>query len=154
MTEEVVICTVKNGYISNLKRVTDIIAAFEGAVEVIIRKKKKYRSSDQNRYLHKLFRIFAEELKASPKNPYPAEVVINEDLVKSILKYKFARHTIANTATGEVIDEFIQDTSDMSTTEIALFVEQIIEYAATTYHIQLPFPNEQIELPPDEQTNS
>ena len=114
---------------------------FEGKrVEVTIQKLKSSRSQQQNRYLHLLFTMFANEFTALTGNKIPTEQW------KELLKYKFAKRDKFDEETGEVVGEYIQHTSEMSKTELSNFVDDIIRYGAEKYSFNLPYPNEQLRV--------
>jgi hypothetical protein len=136
-----IISKVENGRLSrNRKLIEDTIKSFEGKEIVLsIEKKKKKRTGQQNRYLHLLFTIFANELNELG-NKFTAQEV------KDLCKFKFALIDVINESTGEVIGQRIQGTSEMTTTELNSFIEDVIQWAAEMFDIQLPYPNEELEM--------
>jgi hypothetical protein len=51
-----------------------------------------------------------------------------------------------NVETGEVIGQRIKGTSEMTKTELNLFIENIIRWAADYFSIVLAYPSEQLEV--------
>lgn len=136
-----IISSVENGILNrNRNQIAEVIKSFEGKEIIItIEKKKKKRTSNQNAYLHALFTIFKNELNALGNKYSAAEV-------KELCKFKFAKKDVVNEHTGEVIGQRIQGTSEMSTTELNEFIEEVIQWAAEMFNIQLPYPNEELEI--------
>lgn len=113
---------------------------FNGKRVVIrIQKMQSERSIQQNRYIHALFTIFKDNL-----NELGNEFSMEE--VKEMCKFKFALIEVSNEETGEVIGKRIKGTHEMSRVEMMAFIEKIITYAAETFHIILPYPNEEMQL--------
>jgi hypothetical protein len=106
-------------------------------IQITIERAMEGRTNKQNRYLHMMLTIFQQEL-----NKLGNDFTIDE--VKDICKLKFARQKIYNVDTGEVIGEKLKETSKMTSKEISRFTEQIRQWAAEYFHIQLPLPNETI----------
>lgn len=126
--------------ISRRSELDEVLQSFEGKdFTLTIEKKKKSRSNEQNRYLHALFTIFRNELNALGNR-------FTMEQVKELCKAKFATVDMVNEATGEIIGQRIKGTSEMTTTELNEFIENIIEWAATMFHIVLPYPNENFVL--------
>ena len=133
--------TVKDGKLqpSTTKQILKCLQGYEGKrVIVTIEKLSSKRSSQQNRYLHLLFTIFTEEL-----NELGNEFTMME--VKDLCKAKFALIDVFNEKTGEVLGQRIKGTSAMNKTELSDFVESVIRWAADSFGIVLPYPNEQLE---------
>jgi len=122
------------------RQLAHALMEFDGH-DVLIRisKKRKNRSVEQNNFLHALFTLFAEELNKLGNE-------FDQAKVKGICKCKFLTVDEVNKETGEVIGQRIKDTSELSTVEMATFIEQIIRWAADMFHIVLPYPNEQLEI--------
>lgn len=120
-------------------QIAGLMKSFEGKrVRLVISKAKSKRSDEQNRYLHLLFTIFTDEL-----NELGNEFTMQE--VKELCKAKFALIDVVNEQTGEVIGNRIKGTSEMNKTELNEFFEKVIRWAAETFGIQLPYPNEQLK---------
>ena len=107
------------------KRMRFIQSLPDGEYEEIIRKRKKPRSNEQNRYMHGvIFKLIAEEIGDSP------------DEVKSAMKNKFLKY---QTAGGLMA---IRDTSDLSTVELEEFNEKCRRWASSFLNLYIPNPNE------------
>lgn len=121
---------------------------FEGK-EVVIRveQKTKKRTISQNAYLHLLFGIFATELNKLGNTFSMQEI-------KDMMKFKFLMIDIINYENGEVIGHRIKDTSELTTTETAKFIDDIIHYGLTEFDIQLPLPSEQLNIMFEDELNN
>jgi DNA/RNA endonuclease YhcR with UshA esterase domain len=128
------------------KNVSQQIAGFiasckDGRYEIEIKKQKKSRSLEQNNFIHLLLGIFAQEL-----------VILTGDKqytmlkVKDMMKLKFLKAPVIDANTGEITGEIIRKTSELTTTELNVFMEDVIQYAAEKFHIVLPYPNEELKL--------
>lgn len=102
-------------------------------VELIIRKRKKHRSNQQNKYYWVLISIISDHLG------------YDRDTIHEIVKYKFLKKESVDNNTGEVY-EYVCSTTKLSTVEFLEYVENIIRWSAETFSIVLPLPNEQIEI--------
>ena len=136
------ISVIKNGKLqpSVTKAILKVIEGQDGKKFIItIEKLSAKRSNQQNRYLHLLFTIFKDAL-----NDLGNEFTMEE--VKELCKLKFAQIDVLNESTGEVIGQRIKGTSEMSKTELADFIENIIRWASSYFSITLPYPAEQLEI--------
>jgi hypothetical protein len=128
--------------ITNRKRFDSDLQNFEGKqVELTICRKKKKRSLSQNNYIHALFKIFSVELI-----DLTGDLEYSPEYVKSLSKCKFLMEDVVNKSTGEIIGQNIRHTSDLTTNELNTFFEAVIRWAAETFHIILPYPNEKLFL--------
>ena len=133
---------VKDGQLQmNIRKVfAHNLQHFEGKrVEITLTRAKKKRSKEQNNYIHLLFTIFRDALN-DLGNTFTMEDI------KDICKLKFAIVDVFNESTGEVIGQKIQETRDMTTTQMCKFVDDIIQWAAEKFEIKLPYPNEEFTL--------
>jgi len=122
------------------KKIASELSQFEGKrVEITIKKVGSQRSHQQNRYLHLLFTIFKDAL-----NDLGNEFTMLE--VKELCKAKFSLIDVVNQETSEVFGQRIKGTAEMTKGELAEFIESIIRWAADSFHIVLPYPNEQFEI--------
>ena len=101
--------------------------------EVIIRKKKKNRSLEQNRWLWACMTLLSEHTGYT------------KDEMLSIVKFKFLKATKADEDSGEVF-EYLKGTSELSTTEFSVFMDDLIKWSAESLQVVLPIPNEQTKL--------
>jgi hypothetical protein len=135
-------CNVENGkIISNRKLLSDTLATFKGRVIITIETAKKKRSSQQNRYLHAAFTILSKELIN-----YTGDERYTAAMVKDIVKCKFLTVDMINENSGEVIGTSIKSTTELSTFEMNEFIENMIRWAAEQFNINIPYPNENLEL--------
>lgn len=104
-------------------------------VIITIDKCSKQRSYEQNRYIHWLFKTFAEAL-----NDLGNEFQMEE--VKQLCKLKFLTIEVVNEATGECIGSRIKGTAECTTTELNEFFEKVIIWAKEFFNITLPYPGE------------
>jgi hypothetical protein len=128
--------------ITNRKQFDSELLQFDGKeVEVIVKRKKKSRSNQQNKYLHGiLIPCFKQALNEVGFN----EVNTNEKC-KDLLKALFLQYEIVNDSTGEVITTF-KNTSELSTMEFMEFVDKAIDYAKQNLNYTIYPPNEQSEF--------
>ena len=108
-------------------------------IEIIARRKRSRRSADQNRYIHKLFRIFSVELI-----DYTGDKTYTPSLIKDLMKMRFLKYDVCN-EDGEVIGQAVKGTSSLNKSEMSDFVAEIINYAFEQFKIKLPLPGEQTE---------
>ena len=108
-------------------------------IELIARKKRSHRSIEQNRLIHKIFRIFSAELV-----DYTGDRMYTPELIKELMKQKFLKYEVVSEVSGEVLGEAVKPTSSLNKSELSDFVENIINYAYENFKIKLPRPGEQI----------
>lgn len=116
------------------------LAVFEGqSVELTIRKKKKYRSSPQNRFYHGV---------VVPSVKYAMEAkgffLQSNEAVHELLKFKFLKGEILNVASGELIPT-IGSTTRLSTIDFEDYLTQIRAWASSCLDCIIPEPNEQLQ---------
>ena len=136
------ISIIKDGKLqpSTTNNILKVLSGLEGKrVRVTLEKVSAKRSLQQNAYLHLLFTIFAESL-----NDLGNDFTVDE--VKELCKAKFALIDVMNKETGECLGQRIKGTSEMTKTELNLFIENIIRWAADYFSIVLPYPSEQLEV--------
>lgn len=136
--------TVKSGKFQ--KNVTEQIRKdllnFEGKrVKVRIEKLGETRTIRQNSYLHALFGIFSKEMV-----DYTGDEMYTPAKIKSMMKTKFLLRDVVSEKTGLVTGQEVLRTRDLNKEDFAIFVEQVIRYAAMEYHFTLPYPGEEMEL--------
>lgn len=96
------------------------------------------RSLQQNAYLHAV--LFPEYMKAWQNVGY--DEINTPDIAKQIAKRRHLTKQIVNHDTGDV-QEYVQDTSDLSKAECSIFVEAVIKESADNLGWVIPFPNTQ-----------
>lgn len=136
------ISLIKDGKLqpSTTNNILKVLSGLEGKrVRVTLEKVSAKRSLQQNAYLHLLFTIFTESL-----NDLGNEFTVDE--VKELCKAKFALIDVMNKETGECLGQRIKGTSEMTKTELNVFIENIIRWAADYFSIVLPYPSEQLEV--------
>lgn len=136
------ISIIKDGKLqpSTTNNILKVLSGLEGKrVRVTLEKVSAKRSLQQNAYLHLLFTIFTESL-----NELGNDFTMDE--VKELCKAKFLLVDVMNVETGEIIGQRIKGTSEMTKTELNLFIENIIRWAADYFSIVLPYPSEQLEV--------
>lgn len=101
--------------------------------DVVIQKKSKHRSAEQNRWYWSCVTILANELGYSKEEMH------------EILKFKFLKAELADTKTGEVF-EYLKSSANLTTVEFSTFMESLIQWSAETFNVVLPMPNEQIGI--------
>lgn len=101
----------------------------------------KNRTSPQNRYY---WGCILPIVKDGLREAGYREVKTNED-AHEVLKYLFLKKRIPNEETGEVI-ELLGTTTKLSTVEFNEYIDQIIQWAAEYLNIQIPLPNEQLQM--------
>jgi hypothetical protein len=101
----------------------------------------KNRTNPQNRYY---WGCCLTLVKEGLQDIGYREVRTNED-AHEVLKYLFLKKLIPNEETGEVI-EILGTTTKLSTTEFNEYIERIIQWASEYLNIQIPLPNEQLEM--------
>jgi hypothetical protein len=136
------ISLIKDGKLqpSTTNNILKVLSGLEGKrVRITLEKVSAKRSLQQNAYLHLLFTIFTESL-----NELGNDFTMDE--VKELCKAKFALIDVMNKDTGECLGQRIKGTSEMTKTELNLFIENIIRWAADYFSIVLPYPSEQLQV--------
>lgn len=62
-----------------------------------------------------------------------------------VLKFKFLKSELVNVNTGEIL-EFVKSTTELSTSEFTEFIDKIRLWSIEKLNVNLPLPNEQINL--------
>lgn len=110
--------------IENPSRLAKYLASLDGAVEVVIRKFRKQRSNEQNRYFHGVIvKMVADDLGLSPPE------------AKDMLKMMFLMVERNGIVT-------LRETSKLSTVEQEEFNEHCRRWAAAERGLSIPLPNE------------
>ncbi len=124
------------GNILGLSRKTlkEELKYFKGKnIELIIRRKKKHRSIQQNRLWWLYMTMLGEFLGYS------------KDEMHEICKFKFNKKEVVDETTGEVF-EYVQSTSKLSTVEFMERIEALYKWGAETFGVTLPSPGSQLEM--------
>lgn len=134
------LCKVKEGKLSNAKKIRQIVESFEGkTIELIISKASKKRSSPQNRYYWGCIVPIIKEALLQSGN------IFNDEHVHDLLKFKFLKEDLPFGTDGEFITR-IKSTAELTTSQFMDYIAQIQQWAAEFLSIDIPDPNEQIEL--------
>lgn len=111
-------------------------------VTIEIKSRRRPRSLPQNAYLHMMLQLIAYETGNSL------------EAVKMALKSMYAKKPLLDREGEEIRDVesgevayTIQDTRDMSTVEAMEFTENVRMFARDFLMMELPLPEEQIDLP-------
>lgn len=110
-------------------------------VTVEIKSRRKPRSLPQNAYLHLILQMIADEtgnsleaVKSTVKAMYAKKPLLDKD-----------GEQIYDKATGEVVS-YVQDTRDMSTTDMMLFTDNVRMFATDFLGMNIPEPGDNIEI--------
>lgn len=116
---------------------------FEGKnITLTIEQTKSKRSNPQNKYY---WGLVIPLIKEGLYNNY-GQVFNTETIHYYLLSARFAPvNTLINEDTGEVIDIKIR-TSEMSKTQFSDYILEIQKFAAEFLNIEIPLPNEKLEL--------
>lgn len=110
------------------------LKAFSGkAVELIIQRKSKHRSVQQNRLLWMWNKIIGDEIGCTA------------DEAHEILKAMFLKTELVNEKTG-VVYIYIRSTTELSTIEMMDYMMSIQKFANEDLQIVLPEPNDQLTI--------
>jgi len=116
------------------KKLKEELAYFEGVnVELIIRKKKKHRSLQQNKLWWLYMGMLGEYLG------------YDKDAMHEICKFKFLKKEAVDETTG-LIFEYIESTSKLSTVDFMELIEKLYQWSSETFNVTLPPPNTQVEM--------
>ncbi len=106
-----------------------------------IKRYKKPRSLPQNAYLHGvLIPCFREAL-----NQVGYDEVKTDEQAKQIIKNMFLKTSVTNHETGEVL-EYVKDTSELNTEEMAILYEDVWKFAAEHLSYVIPAPGQYAEM--------
>lgn len=127
--------------IVNRKLFVQCLSSFRGKpLTLTVERKKKKRSSPQNRFLHG---VVLDILQAGLIDAGYNEAR-SKEWVKDLIKYKFLRSEAVSETTGEVI-EVVRGTSELTTSEFMDFMADVTQWAAEYLGIEIPDPG-QVEL--------
>ena len=116
------------------KFASEIRQFFKGqSVEIIVRRKRKHRSVQQNRYYWLIVTMMAD---------YTG---FTKDEMHSVLKSRFLKSEKVNTETGAVF-EYVKSSAGLSTVEAEEYYDQVRQFASEEFGINIPLPNEQIAI--------
>ena len=118
---------------SAAKKLLEVMGRFEGRIRVTVEKKKNVRSIEQNRWMWACTAILAKELG------------YEKEEMHKILNYKFLLAEVVDEKTGEIF-KYIKSTSELTTTEFGELMESMIRWAADTFGVVLPYPDQQMTI--------
>jgi hypothetical protein len=129
----------------NIKRnrnlILNALEKFEGQEVILtIQKAKKSRSNPQNSFYHGVvIPIMQQALK-------DAGYLMTNESVHDMLKLRFLKESIlVNEESGEYIER-IKSTTELTTTQFAEYILDIQKFAVEYFNVQIPDPNEEINL--------
>ena len=109
-------------------------------VTLTLEKRSKKRSNPQNSYLWSV--VYGCARKAFMDIGY----VLTLDEVHEFFKAKFLISDIVHPDTGEILGSKIKSTTELDTFEFNEYFEAIIRWCAEYLSVEIPYPNEQVEI--------
>ena len=127
--------------ITNRKNFDEHLKSFEGKeVQLILDRKKKQRGTQQNRYYWGVVvKIVKSGLKETGFNEYRSD-----ESVSDLLKFRFLKVKEVSEYGEEL--ERVKSTTELTTIEFEEYLEEIRQWAAEFLNVQIPLPNEELEL--------
>ena len=111
------------------------MAAFSGKeIEVVVTRKRKHRSDPQNRYY---WGVVVEMIRAGLKDMGD---IVDQDQTHDFLRHRFLKVTRVDADTGEVLYEYAQSTTKLSTVEFSEYIEKCCQFAAEFLGVSIPLP--------------
>lgn len=135
--------TVTDGRLNKVasKEIADTLKQFEGKrVEVIIKRLRSTRSSQQNRFY---WGVVVSVMRQAFKD---IGYILNTEETHTILKDKFMPYTDISTPDGEFISKKYKSTTELTKTEFGEYIEAIQRFAAESLNVTIPDPNTQAKL--------
>jgi hypothetical protein len=130
---------IENGVIANKKHVKEGFENLaDGRYQVTIKPRKR-RSKNQNAYYHAVVCAMCAE----GFRDIGYREVIDAEIAHKVLAGRFLKRRMINEETGEIISEWIQSTTKLSTTEMEEYLDQCRQFAAEYLGISIPLPNQQ-----------
>lgn len=109
------------------------------SIKVKLSRWTKQRSLPQLRYY--MGCLIPQIIDGLVDNGYPRSE-LSTTLVHELLKSKFLKDEIVSTETGEALS-VIRSTSDLTTTDMMNYIDDIVKWAAEFLNISVVLPNEQ-----------
>ena len=125
--------------LANEKRFKQDLLQFKGCTVELIIKKKNHRSTQQNRYY---FGVVVKEIEIRMKQ---LGNDVTPELVHEFLKDRFNKKHLIGVG-GEVIDSIGGSTTELNKEGFMIYLDKIIEWAASVLSITIPFPNEKLQF--------
>ena len=137
----------ENGDIKLPKRLRAEVSAFLAGceIEAIFRKKKKHRSSGQNRYYWGVVVPMITDGFNDLGNPVTSSNPDDIDAIHEFLKRRFLQPLNLHDAKGEVRNAKYT-TTNLSTSEMMDYIAQIQQFAAEYLNVTIPDPGQQAEF--------
>ena len=114
-------------------------------IEIVFRKKKKIRSSGQNRYYWKVVIPYILEAFIDLGNDLQEGNPEHAELIHDFLKRRCLPARQVCDAQGELI-ELAPSTAGLSTTEMMEYIERVCLFAAESLNVAIPQPSEQTRI--------
>ena len=114
-------------------------------IEITIRKKKKHRSSEQNRYYWGVVVPYILDAFIELGNDLQEGNPEHLQLIHDFLKRRCLPARQVCDADGVEV-ELTPSTTDLSTTEMMEYIERVCLFAAESLNVAIPQPNEQTRI--------
>lgn len=114
-------------------------------IEITIRKKKKHRSSEQNRYYWGVVVPYILEAFIELGNDLQSGNPEHAQLIHDFLKRRCLPARQVCDANHELI-ELTPSTTDLSTAEMMEYIDRVCLFAAESLNVDIPQPNEQTRI--------
>lgn len=114
-------------------------------IEITFRKKKKHRSSEQNRYYWGVVIPYILEAFIELGNDLQEGNPEHAELIHDFLKRRFLPARMVADANSETI-ELAPSTAGLSTTEMMEYIDRVCLFAAESLNVAIPHPNEQTRI--------
>jgi hypothetical protein len=131
--------TMRYGQVINRNCLKDQIQSLPDGRFIFKIEDKSVRTSNQNRYMHLMFSMIKDGFRDIGYN----EVRTTED-AKYIMKDMFLKYFIDNGTGGKIA--MVKRTRDLTKEEMAVFIEECIQFAAENLNVVIPAPNTQAEM--------
>ena len=125
--------------LSNRKRLEQDLLQFKGCTVELTIKKKNHRSTQQNRYY---FGVVVKEIEIRMKQ---LGNDVTPELVHEFLKDRFNKKHLIGEG-GEIIDSIGGSTTELNKEEFMIYVDKIIEWAASVLSIEIKMPNTDLQF--------
>ena len=114
-------------------------------IEIIFRKKKKHRSTEQNAYYWGVVVPYVLEAFIELGNDLQEGNPEHAQLIHDFLKRRFLPSRKVCDANQELV-ELTPSTADLTTTEMMEYIERVCLFAAESLNVAIPQPNEQTRI--------
>lgn len=110
----------------------EVARVFGGcSIEIVIHRKKKHRSIQQNRYYWLIVTMMADHTG------------FTKDEMHGVLRCRFLKAEKVNESSG-LVYEYTKSTTELSTVEYEEYLEQVRNFGIEEFDMRIPMPNEQI----------